>query len=1203
MRRTRKLTSCIVSLGSGLLLAGCAPDAAERLGETNDAISQSLGRESEPNNTPATANLIGTDTVVRATNFPIGDPDYFAFQGNAGDKVYAATMTSSSVTTTSDTLIQVLQPDGTTVIEEDDDNGTLSSLSSVIAGATLTQSGTHYIRVTPFSTTAPVLGYDLHLRIQQGSPVAEVEPNDAAPNVLPASGWVSGNLSSLTDVDIFSINLNAGDTLFAALDLDPTRDASEWNGQIGIGPFGITNTPLPFSDAGNTGFDAEGGFVTVKNAGTYAVGVNLQGGTVFGDYGLSVAVRPATPLGVNCTTYTSTDAAQPIPTGPGMITSTIVVPGNPRIEDIDISLQLTHASPPDLDIYLTSPAGNTNGIVTDLGSTTFTNWDVAFDDQAAFPAGAYNVYDGLIVQPERDYRLGWLKGENAGGTWTLNVLDDLAANGGTLTGWSMTICEPSPAPTCTGGSALIPVFSSDFEAGDAGFTHSGMQDEWARGLPTAAPITSCNSGTNCWKTDLTGTYNASSTQDLKSAAIDLTTNVAPIQVRWAMKYQMDTAANDRAWVDVQEVGGANPKRIWQHLDGAMTTIVGNPSTTIQESAGWGIHTADLSAYAGKQVELVFHVDSNATTQLAGLAIDDVSVSACSAVVCGDGVIGPGETCDDNNTTSGDGCDSNCTVTACGNGVITVGEVCDDGNATNDDGCDNNCTVTACGNGVPTGEEACDDGNMTEGDGCDSNCTVTACGNGVITAGETCDDANLTDGDGCDNNCTVTGCGNGVMTMGEVCDDGNATEGDGCDSNCTVSACGNGITSPTEVCDDGNLVDGDNCDSNCTPTGCGNGIMTMGEACDDGNPIEGDNCDSNCTVSACGNGIIAPTEVCDDGNLVDGDNCDSNCTVTACGNGIVTMGEVCDDGNATNGDNCDNNCTVTACGNGIVTMGEVCDDGNLTSGDNCDSNCTVTGCGNTIVTMGETCDDGNLVDGDNCDSNCTATGCNNGVVTTGEACDDGNMTSGDACDINCTVPACGNGVQAGAEGCDDGNVIDGDNCDSNCTVTGCGNGVLTGTEVCDDNNMTNGDGCDNNCTVTACGNGVTSDPETCDDGNTTDGDGCDSNCTATACGNNVVTDPEECDDGNTTDGDGCAADCTTEGAGGAGGGGNGGGGAGGKGGEGGVGEGGAGGTKDEPVFVEGGCNCATVGNTESTKSSLFSLVGLFGLLAAKLRRRK
>ncbi|HWO23035.1 MAG TPA: DUF4215 domain-containing protein, partial [Kofleriaceae bacterium] len=122
---------------------------------------------------------------------------------------------------------------------------------------------------------------------------------------------------------------------------------------------------------------------------------------------------------------------------------------------------------------------------------------------------------------------------------------------------------------------------------------------------------------------------------------------------------------------------------------------------------------------------------------------------CTLSVCGDGKVNGHdlEQCDDNNTVSGDGCDSNCKPTGCGNGVVTGTEVCDDGNANNGDSCDNNCKPTGCGNGVVTGTEVCDDGNANNGDGCDNNCTVTACGNGIPTTGEACDDGNPTNGDG------------------------------------------------------------------------------------------------------------------------------------------------------------------------------------------------------------------------------------------------------------------------------------------------------------------------------------------------------------------------------------------------------------------------------------------------------------------------
>ncbi|HRI63176.1 MAG TPA: DUF4215 domain-containing protein [Polyangium sp.] len=1158
MKRSIYFSSLVTSLGASLLVTACGPEGVpeEQLGETDQALSQNLGVEVEPNGSTATANPIGGDSVTRGSVVVLGDNDFFSFQGSAGDRVFSTTMTSASPSS-ADSVLELYSTDGATLIETDDNNGTLSTLAASIAGAPLTDTGMHFIKVRAASTTSRMFPYDLHFKVQSGTPTPETEPNDMTPQILPMSGYVSGVLSSATDIDTFAIALQAGDTIFASLDLDPTRDGTEWNGQVGIGYFG-TNT-LIANDAGNlTGPESEAFVATVKNAGTYGVGVAAPAGvTTVGDYVLSVAIHPATPATANCTTYTSTDPPQAIPTGPGAITSTIVVPGHPRIADIDVSLQLNHAAPGDLDLYLTSPAGNTNGLATDVGATTFPNWDLTFDNAGAFPVSTtaqQNMFEGLVVQPEIDYRLEWLQGEDAGGTWTLNVLDDTTNNGGNFQGWSITICEPPPPAACAGILPAATLYTTDFESGADGFTHNGLQDEWAVGTPTAAPIASCNSGMSCFKTDLTGTYNASANANLVSPPIDLSGHIAPLSLSWAMKYQLESTVYDRVWVDVRQVGGANPRRVWESKNATMTTSVGNPSVTLQESAGWGIYNADVSSFAGQQIEVVVHIETDGSGQYAGVAIDDVMVTGC--IPCGNAVVDMGETCDDGNATDGDGCDSNCTMTGCGNGIMTTGETCDDGNTTNNDGCDSNCTPTGCGNGVIAGSEVCDDGNTADGDGCDSNCTMTACGNGVVTMGETCDDGNTTDNDGCDSNCKPTGCGNGILTTGEVCDDGNTTSGDGCDSNCKPTGCGNGVVTMGETCDDGNTANGDGCDSNCTPTGCGNGIRTMGEECDDTNTTSGDGCDSNCKLTRCGNGVVTMGETCDDSNTTNGDGCDSNCTPTGCGNTIITMGEVCDDGNTIDadgcdsnckptgcgngvrtgaevcddgntidGDGCDSNCRPSGCGNGILNMNEVCDDANTINGDGCDNNCTMTACGNNVVTMGETCDDGNLIDHDGCDSNCTPTGCGNDILNPGEICDDGNAVNGDGCDNNCTMSACGNGAVGVNEGCDDGNLTDDDGCDSNCKKTGCGNGIVTSGELCDDGNLTNDDGCDSNCKTTGCGNGVVTSGELCDDGNQADNDGCDSNCTPTACGNGAKSSIEECDDGNTIEGDGCDTNCT------------------------------------------------------------------------------
>ncbi len=153
--------------------------------------------------------------------------------------------------------------------------------------------------------------------------------------------------------------------------------------------------------------------------------------------------------------------------------------------------------------------------------------DTTFDDEAAIPPAVYRI-KGRVFTPELNYRLSWFDGENAGGTWTLNCGTTMpTATAARLPSWSITVCEPPPPPVCPVGYQQVTVFTSDFEAGNGGFTHSGTQDEWEWGMPTFAPITTCNSGCNCWKTDLDNTYNASSSQDLLSPAINLAGLVRP----------------------------------------------------------------------------------------------------------------------------------------------------------------------------------------------------------------------------------------------------------------------------------------------------------------------------------------------------------------------------------------------------------------------------------------------------------------------------------------------------------------------------------------------------------------------------------------------------------------------------------------------------------------------------------------------------
>ena len=67
-------------------------------------------------------------------------------------------------------------------------------------------------------------------------------------------------------------------------------------------------------------------------------------------------------------------------------------------------------------------------------------------------------------------------------------------------------------------------------------------------------------------------------------------------------------------------------------------------------------------------------------------------SVCTAVVCGDGALDPGEECDDGNHRNGDGCRSDCSAPKCGDGVQEGFESCDDGNRRDRDGCSVTCLL-------------------------------------------------------------------------------------------------------------------------------------------------------------------------------------------------------------------------------------------------------------------------------------------------------------------------------------------------------------------------------------------------------------------------------------------------------------------------------------------------------------------------------
>ncbi len=323
------------------------------------------------------------------------------------------------------------------------------------------------------------------------------------------------------------------------------------------------------------------------------------------------------------------------------------------------------------------------------------------------------------------------------------------------------------------------------------------------------------------------------------------------------------------------------------------------------------------------------------------AIDcDADPAACLPPgVCGDGKAGLGESCDDGNTTPGDGCSATCQIEApywacafgsmcvdvrdcsalidagltdggctpppkdpaCGDGVIDPGEACDDGNVTPNDGCSLDCkaveaswvcptpgqpcvSTMVCGDGSITGTEQCDDGNKLSGDGCSATC--------IIEPGWVCPVANVS--------CNAAACGDGYVAGAEECDDGNTKDNDGCSSKCKLQTT-TVTVNPSGSTQGSTTIVNWQCTTPgqpCTKTICGNGGTPEGtEQCDDGNNKALDGCSPDCQWEPnCPNGTCQSR--CGDGLLFDFD-----------GNGDGVIDEQCDDGNRRNGDGCSSDCKI------------------------------------------------------------------------------------------------------------------------------------------------------------------------------------------------------------------------------------------------------------------------------------------------------
>ncbi|TSC26504.1 tandem-95 repeat protein [Corallococcus sp. Z5C101001] len=352
------------------------------------------------------------------------------------------------------------------------------------------------------------------------------------------------------------------------------------------------------------------------------------------------------------------------------------------------------------------------------------------------------------------------------------------------------------------------------------------------------------------------------------------------------------------------------------------TFIGSSSLHLVE-LGLGTHIA-VAKYPGNVPYRYVRLKG---AVLALYLVDAVETSL--RTVCGDGVLGGFEACDDGNQRSGDGCNSVCEVEP---GYTCTGQpsVCDNNRApTVEDVVATTPEDTSVGITIPAVDPDGDvlafsftlpiHGTLT-GTGASVTYTPNTNFNGTDTFQVTVSDGKkqatatvsvtvtpVNDAPVATSSAvTVSYNTSTPITLVATDVDGDALtftvttppahgtlSGTGAQMLYTPAADFQGADSFTFTASDGALT------SNIAtvtltvrgPPVCGDGYLDSGEVCDDGNRVAGDGCRADCQgVEVCGDGLVdsATGEQCDDGGTTPGDGCDAECQLDAFSNVPPTL---------------------------------------------------------------------------------------------------------------------------------------------------------------------------------------------------------------------------------------------------------------------------------------------------------------------------
>jgi len=409
--------------------------------------------ECEPNGTLAAADRSGKLFYAGAADVT-GDVDVYVFNATAGDRVFIALDGDPERDSTGFTApstdpnafagqVLVYDPAGDLMFDDISDSNAIQSGGDADYPAqggffVARVTGTHYAAVKPQSSTqvGPTKTYELAIFLNDAAPAltdeldpqATLTPNyvsdviavSASDNQAGDSGICAVSLFNDTNLQITNLSFTAGDPT-VTFDVELINTAANGEGKL-----------LITDCQGNT-FCA---FVKIDVSAPSCSGFNFSNRSPYSLHD---------PIHVPNNNLTG-------------INGTIDIGDAGLIIDVNVTLTINAIDPYDLDVYLLSPAGTSVELFTNRPSSLeYDVTDATFDDSAAamIPTSSSSAPYTGTWKPEDPAGLAKLIGEQAQGTWLLNVVDDNSSDsfGATLVRWSLDVDAAFAGPEAFDGTA------------------------------------------------------------------------------------------------------------------------------------------------------------------------------------------------------------------------------------------------------------------------------------------------------------------------------------------------------------------------------------------------------------------------------------------------------------------------------------------------------------------------------------------------------------------------------------------------------------------------------------------------------------------------------------------------------------------------------------------------------------------------------